>query len=452
MLYIFASYVIDKIDAKRVRRSIGELIAADKIFTLHRSHGKNSSADKMYLGGVSPDKNIYEPASVTGSEYNKIFANDRTSVKDKTVVYAVTPVMIFSLLIAVSSMVLGEDFSYVINSMMASFVTLAPMSAVISSFLPIHLSNKRLSSRGCIIPSYRAAKAIGDCDAIIFNDSHLFRDATAKENGIKIYDPAKTAEVFSCLDALYRAIGGPMEKVFSGANASPEARKVNIVRITRSGIEAVIDDRINVILGTSDYLMRYGIATDYSSEKKNSQGLIYVAMNARLAASLSLCYKTEPLFEALCEVMGDNKIDAVISTFDPVISSAYVASRRNRDGRKYPVSVVHKNKNDFYKKSGAEVSISRGGVFAISSRLKLVELAVFCKRIVVLARLNSLIRIASFALAVLLSAIFTVSGIMKYVNLVWVLLYQIMLVVAFIVATKRILPYTLENIKNKTEE
>ena len=198
--------------------------------------------------------------------------------------------------------------------------------------------------------------------------------------------------------------------------------------------------------------MRYGIATDFSSDKKNSLGLLYVAMNARLVASLSLCYKTEPIFEALCDVMGDNKIDAVISTYDPVISSAYIASRRKSREARYPVSVVHKNKNDYYKKSTPDIPVSRCGVFAMSSRLKLVELAVFCKRIVALTKINSLIRIASFALSVILSAVFTVSGIMKYVDLLWVLIYQIMLVVAFIAMASRGLPYSLENIKNKTED
>lgn len=446
-IYIFVSYIIDSVDSKRVRRSIGELIAADNIFTLSRSHGKNSSADKMYLGGVAPDKNIYEPVGVSGTKYTKNFVNDRAYTKDKTVIYAVTPVIIFSLLIAVSAMMLGEDFSYVINSMTVTFLSLAPLSAIVSSFLPIFISYRRLQSRGCIIPSYRGAKSVADCDAIIFSDSHLFKDATSKDNGIKIYDQTKTAEVLSCLDTVYRAIGGPMEKVFSGANSSGKARKINIIRITRSGIEAVIDDRTSIILGSSDYLMRYGISTDFSADKKNSLGLLYVAMNSRLVASLSLSYKTEPLFEMLCELMGDNGIDTVIGTYDPVISSAFVANCRKGVEHDYPVSVVHKNKTDYYKKEKDDVSASKCGVFAISSRLKLVELAIFCKRIITISKIYSLIRSASFVFAVILSTIFTISGLMEYVNLLWVLVYQLLLVLSFFLVAHRWLPSTLENKK-----
>ncbi len=448
-IYILASYVVDILDAKRVRRTISELIISDKVYALRRSHGKDSMADKMYLGGVAPDTNIYEPAEVKLEGYKKCFVNDREATTDKTVIYAMTPVVVFSALIAVSSMVFGNEFSYAINAMVVTFTTLAPLSAIISSFLPTYVSYLRLSHRGCIIASEKAATRIGDCDALVFGDRHLFKESDSKDNGIKIYNEHRASDVLACLDAVYGAIGGPMQNVFAGANRGSSKKKVYIVRITRNGIEAVVDDRVSVIIGAAEYLLRYGISTEEQGAKSSS-GILYVAINSKLEAKLSLNYRTEPLFESLSELMGDNKISTVIGTYDPVISGSYVAYCRRGKDIKYPVSVVHKNKTDYYKNEKAQITASKSGAFVLSSRLKLVELAVFAKKMMRVIRYNSIIRGVLFGLSALLSVIFTVGGAMQDVNTLWVLLYHLIACASYAVVAIMMLPVAFD--KRKTTE
>ena len=448
-VYILTAYIVDMLDAKRVRQTVSELILADEIYTMNRSSGKDSIADKMYLGGISPDTNIYEPAEVKLENHKKCFVNDRENTKDKTVIYAMTPVVIFSALVGVSSMVLGNEFSYVINAMAVSFTMLAPLSAIISSFLPIYVTYRRLLHRGCIIASAKAAQRIGDCDALVFSDRHLFAESNTADNGIKLYNEHRARDVLTCLDAVYEEIGGPMKRVFAGANTNGEKRKVNIVRITRHGIEAIVDGKFSVIIGSSGYLMRYGISTD-AEDKKEAHGILYVALNSRLEAKLSLNYRTEPLFEKLCEIMGDNKISTVIRTYDPVISGAYVAYCRQSKEARYPVSVVHKNKADFYKKDKTLISSAKAGAFVLSSRLKLVELSIFAKKIVRLIKYNSLIRGALFGISAILSVIFTVGGAMAYVNTLWVLLYHILISAIFALTAIKTLPVAFDRMK--TEE
>ncbi len=450
-LYMLAAYIIEEADRKRIKRSISTLLVGEEIYSVRRSHGKNSTADKMYLGGISPDTNIYEPATVKGTGYAKNFASDREYTTDKTVVYAITPVVIFSALMGVVAMVRENDFVYVLNSMISTFLFLVPLTAIVSSFLPIYISYLRLFKRGCFISNARAAKFAGECDALVFEDRHLFAAANPKDNGIKIYAHDKTNEILGALDALYSAIGGPMERVFSGANE--RERRVRIIRITRSGLEAVIDDRSSIIVGSSDYLLRYGINTDAGSSKGTNMGILYVALDSRLVAKMSLNYRTEPLFEHLSEVMGDDGINTVIETYDPVISSGYIAYCRKAHKAKYPVSVVHKNKGDYYRHDRRRVFASKSGVFAVASRLKLVELLTFCKRITKVTRLNSIIRSVAFGLAAVLSVVFTVLGTMQYINAIWVLVYQLVLLAIFTVMSVRVLPMSLDSIKNnKTDK
>lgn len=448
-LYIFAVYMVDIFDAKRVRRAVSELMMADEVYTLKRSHGKDSIADKMYLGGVAPDTNIYEPASIKNGEYRRAFVNSREDTNDKTVIYAMTPVVVFSALIAVSSMVLGNEFSYAINAMVVTFTTLAPLSAIVSSFLTLFVSNSRLRYRGCVIASEKAAYRIGDCDALVFGDRHLYKESNAKDNGIKFYNEHRAHEVLTYLDAVYGAIGGPMQTVFSGANKNAPRKKAAFVRITRNGVEAIVDGKVSVIIGSEEYLLRYGISVGEKTSEIG-KGIMYVAINSRLEAKLSLNYRTEPLFESLSELMGDNKITTVIETYDPVISSAYVAYCRRARAPKYPISVVHKNKTDYYKTDKAEMSASKAGAYVISSRLKLVELAIFAKKTVKLIRFNKIIRSAFFGIAALFNVIFTVSGAMQDVNTLWVLLYHLLMGGVYLLATLYLLPVAFD--KMKTEE
>ena len=309
----------------------------------------------------------------------------------------------------------------------------------------------RLKHRGCIIASEKATAKIGDCDALVFSDRHLFKESDAKDNGIKIYNEHRTKDVLVCLDAVYSAIGGPMQSLFAGANKSGTKKKVTIIRITRNGLEAIVDDRISVIIGSTDYLMRYGISTE-DDGKKVVPGILYVALNSKLEAKLSLNYRPEPLFEELCVMMGDNGISTVIETYDPVISGAYVARCRRSLDVKYPVNVVHKNKTDYYKKNNTQIMASKSGAFVLSSRLKLVELAVFSKKIVRVVRYNSLVRGVFFGIAALLGVIFTVNGAMQGINTLWVLLYHLFMCAVYALITIRTLPQAFDKTKKEKKD
>lgn len=443
--YILIAQVIDILDRRRVNRSLSSLLMGDGVYTLARSQGKNSCADKMYAGGVAPDTNIYEPREIKGTGYVRAFNKDREYNTDKSVSYAITPVFIFSALMAVSAMVLGEEFKTVLSSMLVSFIALAPLSAMISHFLPIYVSYTRLYNRGCFITGHKAAQSVGDCNAMVFSDRHLFKKCDPKESGIKLYTNKHAEELLSALDAVYSAIGGPMKEVFSGASSGGRSRKVTMVRITKNGLEAVVDDRTNIILGTAYYMSRYGISTDAAGVTQT--GILYAAMNSLLAAKISLNYKTEPLFEMLSQFLGDNGIETVIHTYDPAINGGYVAKCRGKLEGGYPISVVHKNKTDYYASEEPLISAGKTGVFAVSSRLKLIEIAIFCKRILKVDKMNSLVRYISFGFMAVLSAVLMITGAMPHINLIWVLLHQAILIAAFSLISLKILPQSFEEIK-----
>ena len=220
-----------------------------------------------------------------------------------------------------------------------------------------------------------------------------------------------------------------------------------MIRITRNGFEAVVDNRANIIVGGSDYLARYGIVTDRADAKES--GIIYVALNSSLAAKISVTYKTQPLFEELNAMLAEHGVRSVLETYDPIVSGKYVAKCRGTSSS--PISVVHKNVTNYKSDLEAKdkVAIGRSGAFATSSRLKLVELLAFCKRITKLKKINTAFLVASYAVAALVCAGFALAGRMEEVNILGVLLYQAIFLALSAGISAKVLPLSFDGVQKK---
>ena len=218
-----------------------------------------------------------------------------------------------------------------------------------------------------------------------------------------------------------------------------------MVRITRSGFEAVVDNRATLIVGSSEYLARYGIVTDRADASET--GIIYTAMNSLLCAKINVFYKPQPLFEELSDILDEYGVRSVVETYDPLISGKYVAKCRGMVASL--VSVVHKNVIDYNAVSKTKIAVGRAGVFASASRLKLVELVTFCKRLTKLRKINVVYMIASYVLAAGVSVLLTLMGGMEGVNLLWALLYQAAFVALYVVTSIKYLPLSFEQMQEK---
>lgn len=445
-IYLVAATVFDILNEKRIEHSM-ETLSADeeKIFALKRSSGPNSCAEKMYRGGIDPDTDIFEPVQVGKKNCEGVFARESKYFDNTFLVSAIVPIAVFAVFISVISIVLELGLVTTVNTVIYVFLLLTPLSAIVAHHMPLYFTYLRLRDRGCFISGYASAKDIAECDAVVFSDRHLFCECDPHNAGIKLYcEEHKTKELFSCLAAVFASVGGPMENTF-GEVIKDEKHKVNMIRITRNGFEAVVDGKTNIIVGSTEYLSRYGIRTDGADTRES--GIIYAAMNSVLCAKLSLSYETQPLFEELCELLGDNSIRTVIQTYDPIITGKYVVKRRKKD--KYPISVVHKNVNDYNTPMSEKVVGGKTGAFALSSRLRLVELAVFAKSLAKLVKINSIIRVILYALGGIIGIATVLLGFSSGINMLWVLIYQIFAVSALIYATIICLPVSFEQIIEK---
>ncbi|MGM9683806.1 MAG: hypothetical protein ACI3XQ_09425, partial [Eubacteriales bacterium] len=424
IFYILISLAAQLCREKRTARNSAGLSGNMKIYTMVQSDGAGSLAEKMYRGGFGVDKNVYEPVLTENvmTDIPDVDEDEENNVLP-LIKYWIIPAFVFSVLTAVLAMILGAELAEASCSLMISFLALVPLCAKTSRLLPFFISSHRLAKRGCYIRSVEDARRAANCDAIVFSDRHLFGGCRPEDNGIKIYDEGKTREVMESLRALYSVIKGPMAGVFDGVPDESGASGVDVklVRVARAGVEAVIDRKKSVILGKKDFIRRYGILLGDDDDRIN---ILYLVIDSKPAAKIILNYKPEPLFDKLCEMLADNGISVAIETYDPVISGHFVAATRESGAP--PVNVIHKNLRDFYRPPRKPSAVKDTGIYACSSRLKLVEIAVFCKKIVRADKAGAVVRASFTAVTAALAVALSVLGAAESVNSFFIILYQLL--------------------------
>lgn len=347
-------------------------------FTLTRDKSAHSVGGKMYSGGFSKEKRVYTPSAVLdpkgfsdaiaeeGSFYNGVYSS--------LILISVGVGVIFGIILLIAGRSIDEGSIAAMSTVMA----LMPISAVAAIFVPVMISYLRLRKRGIALTGRKMIRKYGAKNAIVFSDLHLFSKCDPKQIGFVCYEKLQTKNVLSALNILYSRIGGPMGEVFSNIPEEYRAKTVRVRRITRNGVEAVVDRSHVLLVGDMDFMRRYGIEFSVAGSNINNDS-IYVSLDGRASARLMAVYKVEPVFDMLIERLAAEGVHCVIETYDPMINTAFAARHRKR-GRT-PISVVHKNAADINRPQGNAQKRSDHGLLALSSRLKLAEAVVWCARL-----------------------------------------------------------------------
>ncbi len=383
-LYILLGLIFEFTEVCREIKCFEIYSSEQTKFTVSTNPTAGSCAEKMYRGGVSRESKIFEPRKVDFPR-GYFSAVNLSGETDKLITYSVTPAIIMAAVALVVCAMLGSSAEVSMAAFMIFLAALCPISAFAIHTLPMYKVSSYLHRRGSAVAGEVMAGKYAECDYMVFADMHLFKSASAEDNGIVIYDEKNAAAVVGYLDALYGAIGGPMSGVFGGVSGGKHTVKLR--RIAKNGVEAALDGGHSLILGDAEFCKRYGIAFEGMENTREGDGILGFAVDGRPAAKLCCRYRCEPIFEMLIEKMGENGIRCAIETYDPAINSAFAAACRK--SKVNPVNVIHKNAVDYYSKEERSADENTGFVVC-ASRLKLVEGIIWCKRLRKTQRICSL--------------------------------------------------------------
>ena len=230
---------------------------------------------------------------------------------------------------------------------------------------------------------------------------------------------------------MYSEIGGPMEHTFSRG----EKKRFDTCRVTRvakNGVEAVVQNNYSVLIGTEQFMARYGISFPNVSLSSEDDKIftLCVSINGRVTARFAVRYSVNEMFYMFSKRLWEDGIYCAVETFDPMVSSELVA--RVMPKKQAPISIVHLNVGNLEEKSIKgrdrfmfDVEDKTLGVISFTSRLNLAVALCDAKRMKKMVNQTNLLAIGACAFGAILAFLFALLRINEYINELYVLLYWI---------------------------
>ncbi len=348
-------------------------------YTLIKSEGRYSVAEKMHQEGIGYSKNIYAPSKVDLPN-DLVTTAEPCELSMRWMRWMIPTSVLLSVIAFVVAVMLNRTWHESAIMAMSVLMVTFPWSVLVSITASMVIATKKLRKRGIILTSEDAVKRYSQADVMIFSDFHLFKNCESKHTGIRFYEEDQCELLLSCLKTVYSMIDSPIASAFASIPELHPIHSVKILRITQGEMEILLDKKHVLLVGDAMFMRSYGLyfPEDATDEHRTS---IYVSLDGKASAKLSVAYTVEPIFEMIAERLTKEGVECIVETYDPMICADLVASLRQ--GGTAPVSIIHKNVSDLSNRGKKKKARGREslGVLVQSSRLKLAEALVWCKRL-----------------------------------------------------------------------
>ena len=422
-LLLVISAAVDYVMIISEKKTFNVYSFEDRKYTLTDDSEKGRIKEKLLRGGIDSTKNVYIPESIDFPRGFKQLCRTETEWK-LTRIFTI-PVFVLSILAIIVNMSLSRDTGEIAGALMMTFLISMPIITIVAETLPCFIATRRLEKRGSAVAGSEMFRKYAECDIIAFKDTYLFEKCKAEELGIAIYDTSVGYLALGCFKALYDKIGGPLSDLNIDLPDVFKFDDVRIRRISKNGIDAVIDGRHSLLAGDHAFMQRYGLSFPKSeSDSVRGAGVLCLSLNQKVTAKISVKYNTVELFEMLAERLAQDGVTPIITTADPLINSAII--NKNRKLGDSPIGVVHKNSADLEATSMSKNKYDPDGIVSCMSSLKLAETLVWCKRVEKIRHICQRV-VSIFSIAGILFSVFAVIlGISQYINQAMISLYLLL--------------------------
>lgn len=238
----------------------------------------------------------------------------------------------------------GSAFAAMSAFMTVLFIT-APISSIFAFFYPICRANRLLAQKKCALIGEEAIVSLDTRKTVIFPDTDLYVAEKCTDISIREGDDFKNDMRLAGI--LFRKLGGTLAKIGEAAPNAKADPPVNINRVLESGVEALIDNRYQILAGDGEFLMRNGVkipreTTDKALRRTSEVSLMYVAIDGILKLSYEIEYSTKPTFERMIRDLVDANCEVAISSYDPNLDEVFV--QKSRSAAADPISVIKPNR------------------------------------------------------------------------------------------------------------
>ncbi len=195
-----------------------------------------------------------------------------------------------------------------------------PVSLIFTFFYPLTRANAVLERRNCTLVGDEAAEEYAQEQTVIFADTDLF--TAQKRAQIAVREGDEFRHDLGVADVILRRLGGSLAGIGGSLSRSYADPPVSFLRITQDGLEAVVDQRAHVLLGSAEFLRRSGIHTPHESTDEETRreagiGVTYVAIDGLLRLSYEIQYRPDPEFEGTLRLLCTDGVLVAVRSYDP---------------------------------------------------------------------------------------------------------------------------------------
>ncbi len=319
---------------------------------------------------------------------------------------ALSSVLTVSLLIAVVmgvvTLLLKHDLYHAFTAFMLTLQLTLPASALIAYTYPKLLASVSLAKQGCAIVGDGAVDQYATDSILLFDETEMFRSKSSTE--ITIKGGGDTRKYIRYAKRLFRTLGGTLRNVTtSDLSEETYEDRVEILRVMDEGVEARIDGKVHILVGTSAFMIKNGIRVPSETaellvRRHVESCILYLAFEGKLRLGYEIDYRISGRFEHMVAELANNRTAVAIESYDPCIHAEFLA--RSREPGIAPVRVI----KPVHFEKAVESSVVDSGLIATRSARDIARAVTACHRLADNDRRVKLVYYVGLLLGALLSA------------------------------------------------
>ncbi len=245
---------------------------------------------------------------------------------------AFTRMIVFTLICAVAGgFAASLIFSNPVRGVLVFAATLAfsiPASAIFLFFDPLRRANRHLISRRSVLVGEGSVNEYSRSKTIIFNDTNAFR--AKRQTQVDLPDGDEFRRDIRLAEALFRKVGGTLATVDQPILMEEDPNMtINLVQLTETGVEALIDNKYRILAGDAAFLLHNGVnvpreSTDRSVGRSRGVSALYVAINGTLKLTYEIAYTMNQSFREILSLLVRTDTTLAVQSYDPNLNDAFL--------------------------------------------------------------------------------------------------------------------------------
>lgn len=280
---------------------------------------------------IAVDGLVDEYTSVTARMFRTAFvselgSNSKERVNDTrhNMLYAAIALAASVATAVISFFIGGANAAVALQSFILVFMLSVPSSLLLSHSLPFARCVREANADGGAFIGERSLLDCAGVDVLTYEDTDVFGIDDVTIRKVHLYGKAyNTDKAMRQMFALFSAVGGPLDIVFSNAMDGKGDTAVDI-RVERDGVSGTLGGK-SICAGTLAYMQRHGIAIPEDDHKTNISGndstkVMYGAENGSVYVKFFIRYSFSEEFTMIIPYFRSYGIVPLIYTRDPNIS------------------------------------------------------------------------------------------------------------------------------------